>query len=254
VSKRFTDTGKFTKGWIKALPVEMKLFWCYICDDCSHAGIWQEEVDVANIRLGTSLSKAQILEAFGGKIQVIEGGSKWFIPAFVEFQYGTLNPDNRAHNSVIQQLERHNLLKPLASPLEGPSEGAPVAPMDKDKDKDMVQEGGVGEKTVNLTKYPAPLQTEKFHAAWMGWLTHLKQKRKTPTEKAKEMQLAKCAEMGEARALAMIKHSIEGSYQGLYEDTKNGNTNNHTSRDVDRNKGTWNEGKADQYAHVGIAT
>ena len=35
---------------------------------------------------------------------------------------------------------------------------------------------------------------------------------------------------------------------------EHGNTNNHTGRDVDRNKGTWNEGKADQYAHVGIAT
>ena len=51
-----------------------------------------------------------------GKIYPFADGEKWFIPDFIDFQYGVLNPDNRAHNSVIQLLNKYNLsleIKPL---------------------------------------------------------------------------------------------------------------------------------------------
>jgi hypothetical protein len=61
MAKRLTDTDKWKKPFIKELPVEYKLFWLYILDDCDHAGVWQVDVEVAEIRLGTKLSiqKAQ---------------------------------------------------------------------------------------------------------------------------------------------------------------------------------------------------
>jgi len=47
-----------------------------------------------------------------------------------------LNPENRAHNSVLKILERYNLseIKPLTSPLQGAKD------KDKDKDKDKEQD------------------------------------------------------------------------------------------------------------------
>ena len=55
-----------------------------------------------------------------------------------------------------------------------------------------------------------------FINAWIDWNTHLKQKRHTPTKLAAKRQLAKCAKMGLAEAIAMIEHSITGGYQGMY--------------------------------------
>jgi ABC-type antimicrobial peptide transport system permease subunit len=67
------------------------------------------------------------------RIEAINGGSKWFIRSFIEFQYGTLNPDNRVHLSIINILEK-NKIKPLVSPLLG------VKDKDKDMDKDKVKD------------------------------------------------------------------------------------------------------------------
>lgn len=57
----------------------------------------------------------------------------------------------------------------------------------------------------------------EFQGWWVKWLEHLKDKRKPPTAHAQELQLAKLEKMGLERALAAIKFSIEGSYQGLFE-------------------------------------
>ena len=44
------------------------------------------------------------------RIVVLNGGSKWFIPPFIDMQYdGELNPENRAHKSAIKILEKHDI-------------------------------------------------------------------------------------------------------------------------------------------------
>jgi len=111
-----------------------KLLWLYILDECDHAGVWQVDLEVAQIKIGEKLSLDLALQYLGSKILQIDGGEKWFIYDFIEFQYGVLNPDNRAHNSVINILNKYQIdykNKPLTSPLQGA--------MDKDKDKDMVK-------------------------------------------------------------------------------------------------------------------
>jgi len=104
-----------------------KLLWLYILDECDHAGIWQVDLEVAEIKIGEKLNLATAISCFEGKIYVFDSGQKWYIPDFIDFQYGKLNELNRAHNSVINILEKYGLLeiKPLTSPLQG----------DKDKDK-----------------------------------------------------------------------------------------------------------------------
>ena len=135
MAKRMTDTDKWKKPFIKSLPTEYKLFWLYLLDDCDHAGIWQVELEVANTRLGLHLSQKKILGFLAERIVEFDNGTKWFLPDFVSFQYGKLNPLNRAHLSVVSQLDKYELLKYLPEKIKGlgsPLQGA------KDKDKDIV--------------------------------------------------------------------------------------------------------------------
>lgn len=136
MAKRFTDTEKWKKPFLRNMKASYKLLWLYLLDECDHAGIWQVDFDVAQIKIGERLDEQKALQYFANKIAVIANGEKWLIPDFLDFQYGVLNPENRAHASVITQLQRYDLLdsdlkiKPLASPLQGTM----------DKDKDMVKD------------------------------------------------------------------------------------------------------------------
>lgn len=130
--KRFTDSKKWDKRWFRTLPPEVKLIWMYILDKCDHAGVWEVDFELADFYLG--LDKDLIIEDVKTHLEKqyhsFDGGKRWFIPSFIEFQYGsTLNPNNRCHGSVIKVLSKYNLLdlvesiKPLDVEKEGPSKG-----------------------------------------------------------------------------------------------------------------------------------
>jgi len=149
MAKRFTDTNKWKKPFLRSMKAPYKLLWLYILDECDHAGIWQVDFEVAQIKTGEKLNKAAALAAFGDRIFEFDGGQKWFVFDFIEFQYGTLNPLNRAHFSVITLLNKYGIdweNKPLTSPLQG----AKDKDMDKDMDKD---KGGVGENYYRVIKH-----------------------------------------------------------------------------------------------------
>ena len=131
MAKRFTDTEKWKKSFFRNLQAPYKLVWLYLLDDCDHAGVWNVEFDVMKLRTGIPASQEEILSVFEGRIIPFDDNTKWFVPDFIEFQYGELNPENRAHNSVIALLNKYKI-KGLTSPLQGA--------MDKDKDKDKEKE------------------------------------------------------------------------------------------------------------------
>jgi hypothetical protein len=167
MAKRFTDTEKWKKPFIKGLPSEYKLFWLYLIDDCDHSGIWHMDLEVAEIRLGIKLSVEKIRGLFASKVVEFDGGTKLFIPDFISFQYGILNEENRAHNSVINQLKKYNLLshielksddhKPLTSPLQGAMD------KDKDMDKDKVK---VEDSKVKKNRFPTYNKQLLVKAEW----------------------------------------------------------------------------------------
>lgn len=106
--KRFTDTEKWKKPFIRGLEGAYKLLWFYILDDCDHAGIWQVDFEVARIRIGEQVDKETAKKLFGDR--VIEFAPfKWFLPDFIFFQYGELSEKNRMHKSVIDILTKNNL-------------------------------------------------------------------------------------------------------------------------------------------------
>jgi hypothetical protein len=134
MAKRFTDTDKWKKEFLKSLPVEYKLFWLYLLDECDNAGIWHVEMDILELRLGTKLSIGKIRGFFKERIVEFDGGKKIFVPDFIRFQYGVpLNPSNNAHLSVIKTLDKYNLQGHI-SPLQGAQDMD--MDMDKEKDKD----------------------------------------------------------------------------------------------------------------------
>jgi hypothetical protein len=118
VAKRFTDTEKWKKPFIRGLQGPYKLLWFYILDDCDHAGIWQVDFEVARIRTGEQIDKQSAINAFGDRIEIFSEGSKWFLRDFIEFQYGQLNEKNRMHLSVINILTKNKIgpYKGLTSP------------------------------------------------------------------------------------------------------------------------------------------
>ena len=142
MAKRFTETGKWKKKWIRELSPEMKLFWFYLLDNCDHAGIWEVDIELAAFQIGIELDESIILNTFNRKIVTFKPG-KWFIPKFIDYQYGELNKSNRAHLSVIKILTKYGLNKGLNEVeqgaykiLEGAKDKDKLKELDKVKDKD----------------------------------------------------------------------------------------------------------------------
>ena len=109
MAKRFTDTDKWKKGFIRNLPAKFKLLWLYILDDCNHAGIWDTDFEVASIRIGSKISEKEAAKVFAEQIKIFDKGNKWFIPKFIDFQYGTLNENSRPHLAVIKLLDKYDV-------------------------------------------------------------------------------------------------------------------------------------------------
>lgn len=163
MAKRFTDSEKWKKPFIKKLPMQYKLLWFYILDDCNHAGIWQIDLEIASLRIGYNFKLNEVLTEFGEKVKVFDKDEKWFIEDFIEFQYGELSKKNRAHNSVIALLNKYSLLKnkPLTSPLQGDKDKDKDKEKDKDKDKEVfnsLNKVDLVLKTFNETNYDVQAQ------------------------------------------------------------------------------------------------
>lgn len=52
MAKRFTDTDKWKKPYIRGLSPAHKLLWFYVTDDCDIAGLWIVDIEIAEIRTG----------------------------------------------------------------------------------------------------------------------------------------------------------------------------------------------------------
>ena len=117
MAKRFTDNGKWKKRFFKTLSPKYKLLWIYILDDCDHAGIWEVDLEVAELRIGEPLTEKEAIKLFTGQIVILKDGDKSFIPDFISFQYGELNENSRVHQSVLELLKKNGVNKIESPPL-----------------------------------------------------------------------------------------------------------------------------------------
>lgn len=153
MAKRFTDSNKYKKSFFRALQAPYKIFWDFLYHDCDHAGIWIVDFEAAQIYVGkdAKITREEALRLFNQeelRIIEIDGGRKWFLPSFVEFQYGHLSEKNRAHINVISVLKKQGLLsddlqivveapsKVLTRTLQGPKEKE----QEQEKEQELEQE------------------------------------------------------------------------------------------------------------------
>lgn len=102
MAKRFTDTEKYKDPWFRKLTPMAKTLFLFMCDDCNHAGIWKENLETFNFVYKSNATYSNI-EEFGDKVIKIDNDT-YLIHSFIKFQYGMLNPDNKAHFGVIRAL------------------------------------------------------------------------------------------------------------------------------------------------------
>lgn len=232
MAKRFTDTNKYKKPFIRSLPGAYKLLWDFLYHDCDHSGVWTVDFETARIYIGKDMeiTHGLALKYFNmDEVRVIEidRGKKWFLPGFIEFQYGQLSEKNRAHLSVILQLKKYGLLNPDLSiqkenkPLTSPLQGAMDMDKEKDKDMDMEQEGGVGGFEPDLI---LPFKSETFAEWWAKWKDYrLKVHGKTyPMPYGEETDLKRFDGFTEQEAVASIQQAIGNNWSNLYPERKNG--------------------------------
>jgi hypothetical protein len=109
VAKRFTDTTKWKRPWFRNLNTEAKLLWVYLCDECDHAGIFLADFTLISFQLGFEVSLENLKLWLGDKVvQIAE--DKFFIPSFLDFQYGQTDNKFRAKQSAYSLLANYNLL------------------------------------------------------------------------------------------------------------------------------------------------
>lgn len=82
---------------------------------------------------------------------------------------------------------------------------------------DAVEDIEVGKERASDPKVELPFTSDEFSQAWSDWETSRREIKKPLTAMSRKAQLDKCAEWGEARAIAALKHSTAGGYQGLFE-------------------------------------
>ncbi len=130
MAKRFIDTKIWDKAWFRKLDTNSKLIWIYILTKCDHAGILDADWEAMNFFIGTNINDYnEIPDSIKNKMESIDE-NQFFIPSFIDYQYGALRINSKPHLSVIKRLEEKGLNNYLQR----------VLVTLKDKDKEQAEE------------------------------------------------------------------------------------------------------------------
>ncbi len=150
MSKRLRDSKMLEDVWYRELKPEYKLLWTTLLDVCDFSGVWKVDTKHLDYLLQWTYTWPEVLSYFQGRIIEIDNGKKWMIVKFIAFQYGSLNPGNKVHASVIKCLTSHGLdpspfLKVRCPEVHSPQQAKGVPTVDptvkekeKEKEKDSI--------------------------------------------------------------------------------------------------------------------
>lgn len=159
MAKRFGDTDIWKKQrWFRKLSPEYKLAFCYIKDQCDHAGIWNidctdliEDLGITEFDLPDFVNKCNIeFDKNNGQVtlkerlRLLDKGYLWVI-GFIQFQYkgkeGLVNPYANPVKTALLLIKGYGLLDEALSKkwitLTQPLDEIPdywLRAKDKDKD------------------------------------------------------------------------------------------------------------------------
>ncbi len=234
MAKRLTDTEKWKKALIRGLPAAYKLLWFYICDDCNHAGIWEVDFEVAQVRVGEKLDPNKALDLLQTKVLVFDAGRKWFIPSFVTFQYKNIKAQDRATKSVVDLLLKYNLIDAdynIVTIEEDPNKGL-TRPIDgckgMVKDKDKVILNNKMESKIEKAELSFQTDPEEYGAIWLRWITYKKDEHKDKFKTVQSEQIAlnnlyTLSENDWKIASEIVNQSIANRWKGMFKPKNNGN-------------------------------
>ena len=161
---------KFEDPWYRKLKPLHKIFWEFLLCKCDHAGIWKVDMERASWEIGATYESTEILTVLNSRIIVLNSGSAWFIPKFVIFQYGNLNPEVSTHKGVIKVLNYYSISEKTLTVRKGLRKGSRTF-KDKDKVKDKVNNNSNMQKRIAIfnelwEQYPRklgkPMAQERF--------------------------------------------------------------------------------------------
>lgn len=136
MAKRFIDTDFFKSPFVRSLKGPLKSLYSYIICDCSGAGIWTKDLEIASVYIGQNVSEDEwkVFIDSGKAIDLKDG--KFFFPDFIEHQYPKgLSDKNPAHNNFIIELKKYGLINEALKVLPSPLKGTKVMVMVKEKVK-----------------------------------------------------------------------------------------------------------------------
>jgi len=148
MAKRFIDTKLWDKSWYRKLSPNDKLLWIYILTKCDHAGIMDGDWEAAGFFIGCKISFSDFPDPIKNKMVHIND-DQYFIPSFIDYQYGVLRENSKPHLSVIKRLKEKGLTNYLNGVL------STVKDKEKEKDiekrKEIFKEKAI--KVINEKKY-----------------------------------------------------------------------------------------------------
>lgn len=236
MAKRFIETSFFKDPFVRGLQGAYKGLYIYLFLDCSNAGIWNVELDVARLRcdIPESCTDEDIKKAFSEKIIELEDGQKWLLKNFLKVQHnGVLKQNNKAHTGAINELSKHGLLEEIKEgefslkdeKSQGAYEGL-VRPTGNGKGNSIGKSKGKGkskkgeiEKKEDLVY---PWETETFKTQWQHWKIYKKKEFKfnyksIQSEQAALSELAKKSDGEEKTAIKIIHQSMSNGWKGFFE-------------------------------------
>lgn len=154
MAKRFTDTEKFIDPWFRRLSSKHKLLWDWLLCNCDHAGIITVDFEFIEMVLNEKFEE-DVIEKYFSERTVQIGLCKYFIPKFLRFQYGKLNPSSKVHASVIARLKEEGILYSENDSIKDIENNARVIgypkgmdttkEKDKDKEKEKIKGNNISE-------------------------------------------------------------------------------------------------------------
>jgi len=183
MAKRFTCTEKWKKVWFRKLSPLHKALWEYLRDNCNHAGVWEIDFDLASVFIGQTINSKEAEEVFKKQYILSKDQKKWILIDFIDFQYGELNPENRAHLSVINILKKEGAYKGLTRGLLARKDKVKDKDKDKDKsdDEDFISslktnpaykgidiDCELGKMDAWLSTHPGRKKTRRFIVNWLN--------------------------------------------------------------------------------------
>lgn len=178
MSKRFTESGKWTDKWFRGLDPVFKLAWMYVVDSCDICGVLDLDRDLATFQIGMDVDwDAFIAKCGPNRLRELRTG-KLFVVRFCTFQYSIVGGKSKYHKRILELAHAHGVhgflvesgiapksfggnkrSKPSLNHTEGhPKDSLKVQEKDKDKDKDSKKEKGEPEGFAEFwVSYPRKL-------------------------------------------------------------------------------------------------